>query len=214
MNFGFRYHLASLMAVFFSLILGILIGGALFPDHVLVEEQASLITELEERLKDVQSSLVALQTEKDFSSLAWSKLRDSISRNRLTARTVVLVDSEPKGDSPLVSTLRLAGAEVKEVTLDKIEDVLADEDMSFVFWLSERELSPELQGIVQKLAGTGAHLCFVWGGEVEPSLNSLPASLQVDGVDTALGEVALLLGLINRDHGHYGVQKNAQGLFP
>ena len=60
MNFGFRYHVASLVAVFFSLILGILIGGALFPDHILVDEQATLISELEERFREVHANLAQM----------------------------------------------------------------------------------------------------------------------------------------------------------
>ena len=91
MNMGFRYHVASLLAVFFSLILGILIGGALFPDHALVEEQALLIAELEERFRETNAKLGALQAELDFSVQAWSQLRDSIARDRLSDRAVVLV---------------------------------------------------------------------------------------------------------------------------
>ena len=48
-NLGFRYHLASLLAVLFSLVLGILIGGAVFQDSALVEEQGLLIADMEER---------------------------------------------------------------------------------------------------------------------------------------------------------------------
>lgn len=96
MNLGFRYHVASLLAVFFSLILGILIGGAVFPDHSLVEEQALLISELEERFRENRAQLAALQAELDLSSRAWLELKESISRGRLTGRPVVVVGEGKK----------------------------------------------------------------------------------------------------------------------
>ena len=77
MNFGFRYHVASLVAVFFSLILGILIGGALYPDHVLVDEQATVITELEERFREAQASLAQVKGELDEANSAWVQLLEA-----------------------------------------------------------------------------------------------------------------------------------------
>ena len=49
---GLRYHVASLLAVVFSLILGILIGGAVFPDHTLVDEQALHINAMDARFRE------------------------------------------------------------------------------------------------------------------------------------------------------------------
>ena len=79
MNPGFRYHVASLLAVFFSLVLGMLIGGAVFSDHSLVEEQALLISELEERFRENNAKLAVLQAELDFSTQAWLQLREALS---------------------------------------------------------------------------------------------------------------------------------------
>ena len=61
MHPGFRYHLASLMAVFLSLVLGILIGGVLYQDSGLVEEQGLIIAEMEARFGDLRADLVFLQ---------------------------------------------------------------------------------------------------------------------------------------------------------
>jgi hypothetical protein len=36
----------------------------------------------------------------------------------------------------------------------------------------------------------------------------------VDSIDTSVGEIAFLLGLASNAQGHYGLHKDAQGLFP
>ena len=54
MHIGFRYHVASLVAVFFSLVLGMLIGSALFQNDGLVQEQGHIIADLENRFKALE----------------------------------------------------------------------------------------------------------------------------------------------------------------
>lgn len=133
MNFGFRYHLASLMAVFFSLILGILIGGALFPDNALVEEQGVLITELEERFREFHAREQVLQAELEYSNKAWSELRDVMVPQRLQARTVVLIEqAEQEGTSMLEQVLHLAGAEVKTLKGEDLAQVIPTDDLVFI----------------------------------------------------------------------------------
>ena len=133
MNLGFRYHVASLLAVFFSLILGILIGGAVFPDHSLVEEQALLISELEERFRENRAQLAALQAELDLSSRAWLELKESISRGRLTGRPVVVVG---EGKSSLASVLEQAGAQVEMVGLERLGQMDFHEGLTVIFPLT------------------------------------------------------------------------------
>lgn len=211
MNMGFRYHVASLLAVFFSLILGILIGGALFPDHALVEEQALLIAELEERFRETNAKLGALQAELDFSVQAWSQLRDSIARDCLSDRAVVLVGA---GGSPLEAFLEQAGAQLEHIDWDGLAQIAPEKGLTIVFPLGTERLSSEQLGLVQNLAAVGANLSFVWETGLEPVLMELPPSLQVDSIDTSVGEIAFLLGLASNAQGHYGLHKDAQGLFP
>lgn len=214
MNFGFRYHLASLMAVFFSLILGILIGGALFPDHALVDEQAQLISDLEEHIKAIQANLTALESEAEFSLEAWTQLRDHLSKDKLLAQTIVLVDTVQNEDPSLVNALRRAGAEVKEVCWEDLLDIDFNDEMSAVVRLSNNELSADSLELVHHLVQVGVPLSFVWDSNDQPSLSQLPPSLQVDNIDTLVGEIAFILGLSTGNSGHYGLHKKAKGLFP
>ncbi|HBN95778.1 MAG TPA: hypothetical protein DDZ66_05720 [Firmicutes bacterium] len=214
MNFGFRYHVASLVAVFFSLILGILIGGALFPDHILVDEQATLISELEERFREVHANLAQVQGELDVSNQAWGQVLDTISKDMLEARTVVFVDVDKTRVAPLAQLLKFAGAEVQEVGAAYLSEVTSREDVVFVFPLVEDTLSEEMFMVLGELATASASLAFIWDMKSKPALSDLPPSLMVDSIDTPMGQLAFIIGLARGSQGHYGRQKDAQGLFP
>lgn len=211
MHPGFRYHVASLIAVFFSLVLGMLIGGAVFSDHTLVEEQALLIAELEERFHESSARLAALQAELDFSAEAWLKLKESIARDRLAGRTVLLVGD---GDVFLSSLLQRAGAQVEVARLEDLGQLAFPAGLSVVFPLSSEVLSSAEREAIAALSSAGARLSFVWAKDLKPPLAELPPSLQVDSIDTSVGEIAFLLALSAGVQGRYGLQPGAEGLFP
>lgn len=214
MNFGFRYHVASLVAVFFSLILGILIGGALFPDHILVDEQAVIITELEERFRQTQASLVSAQDELKLADLAWEQLLDTMSPDMLATKTAIVVDVENELIAPLHTILEWAGAEVLEVKEPHLDEIQPAPDSFVVIPLTSDPILPEVKAVMDELASKGIHLAFVWNRISEPAIGELPQSLKVDSIDTSLGKLAFLLGIARGSQGHYGWQKGAQGLFP
>lgn len=214
MNFGFRYHVASLVAVFFSLVLGILIGGALYPDHALVDEQATFITELEERFRDAQASLAQVQVELDAANEAWVQVLDAVSRDMLETRTVVFVDMEKTKVAPLVQLLKSAGAHVQEANSSDLPDLTSAGDTVFVFPLADNALSRETVKVIDGLMKASATLAFVWDIQSKPSLDDLPLSLMVDSIDTPMGQLAFIMGLARGSQGHYGRQRDAQGLFP
>lgn len=225
MNFGFRYHVASLTAVFFSLILGILIGGALFPDHILVDEQATLLAELEERFKASQTNLMEVQGELSATNLAWDTLLNSISLEMLEKKTVILIDMEASISASLRTALQSAGAEVHELPLASLEEVSWEaeslinngppaRDIIFVFGMFDNISSPEKSGTMHELSKAGASLAFIWDKNSQPSSENLPGGLMVDSIDTSMGQLAFILGLARGSQGHYGRQKGAQGLFP
>lgn len=173
MSPGFRYHVASLLAVFFSLVLGMLIGGAVFSDHSLVEEQALLISELEERFRENNAKLAVLQAELDFSTQAWLQLRESIVRDRLAGRAVILVG---EGAASLLPTLQQAGAQVETVALDSLGTMAFHEGMTVVFPLRSETLSSAEREMIDILSAAGTCLSFVWEQDLEPALGSFPQS--------------------------------------
>ncbi|HHT91405.1 MAG: copper transporter [Bacillota bacterium] len=214
MNFGFRYHVASLMAVFFSLILGILIGGALSVDHSIVDEQASLIAELEERFQELHASFALVQGELDRSNLAWSQLLDVISQDSLGQHTIVFVHDHEEDPASLHTLLLAAGADVKSIRPEHLDEITPNSDHVFVFPLAQGELPPAVAEAIDTLALAGANLSFIWGKQGGPDRSVLPPSLQVDNIDTAGGKAAFILGLATGSQGYFGSQGEAQRLLP
>lgn len=224
MSFGFRYHVASLVAVLFSLILGILIGGALFTDHVLVDEQATLLSELEERFRVSQANLLESQGKLSEANLAWDQLLHSISSELLANKTIVFVDMKVGTLASLQATLQSAGAEVHELPFASFAAVSWEaeslvnnapaRDIVFVFGTLDDPPSPEKYEILRELSTAGASLAFVWDSNSQPALTDLPVALMVDSIDTSMGQLAFILGIARESKGHYGRQKGALGLFP
>lgn len=211
MNLGFRYHLASLMAIFFSLIFGILIGGAILPDNALVEEQGLLIAQLEERFNESQMNVRSLTTELEFSLGAWQELRDQLVVDRLESKSVILANSgDTRQLESLTDLLTIAGAQVQIMEFTDLTSYNFGTDQFVIVPWTEAEINPDFT----ELALAGANLTFIFAGENQKVPQDLPPSLCVDHLDFVIGEMALILGLAHGYQGHYGRQEGALGLLP
>ncbi|NLJ80280.1 MAG: copper transporter [Firmicutes bacterium] len=215
MHLGFRYHLASLMAVFLSLVLGILIGGALFQDSVLVEEQGLIISEMEGRFQNLQSNLTILEEQLDFSEKSWHEIRDLLIEGSLEGKSIHLVDlGAQRGLGPVEKVLKAAGASPLRLKAGDLESLSVSDGLFLLVQLNDDEIPPKVLLDLERLVSQGTHLTFVWGSGQQPALARLPSSLQIDCVETVWGEIALIRGLIGESIGHYGLWRNALGLFP
>lgn len=215
-NFGFRYHLASLMAVFFSLVLGILIGGALYQDSALVEEQGLLIADMEMRFIAAQDNLNRLQTKLNQAESAWLELRDAVLPGRLASKTVVIVadlDRNRQELTRLETLFRFAGAQPKRIKSNELGSYNPQEGESLIFCLVSGQGSYPTKELKQ-LEEKGASLVFVKGMGDLALPADLPRGLRVDGIDTVLGEIALVLGLSSGSEGNFGLREMAKVLFP
>ncbi|HQD39848.1 MAG: copper transporter [Firmicutes bacterium] len=127
MIIDFRYHIASLAAVFLALGLGILIGSSLLSDEKLYEQQGKLVDRLEADLaslrqdkrnleEEIVSLELALKREEQFGQAALPLL----TRNKLTGQRLAIVQLTQTTVSSEVSALKnclqQAGAEVISTT--------------------------------------------------------------------------------------------------
>ncbi len=114
MSPDFRYHVASLAAVFVALGIGILVGTA-FVGAPIVERQTRLIRGLEGRVGDVRRET----DERERVEQALLGVAPVLLGNRLTGRRVLVIDTETMGQTAdqVSESLREAGAEVVRLRL-------------------------------------------------------------------------------------------------
>lgn len=119
-----RYHLASLVAVFLALGLGILIGGTMLKPDALVESQQQIAGKLAKQLEQLRRDKEAMQAQVDHLQLS-SDLQSDFARQilpflvkgRLEGCRVAVIETNGLGfPEDLINTLQTAGARVQSVT--------------------------------------------------------------------------------------------------
>ncbi|MGE5389745.1 MAG: copper transporter, partial [Deltaproteobacteria bacterium] len=120
-----RYHIASIVAVFLALGLGILIGSTIVGDDLLVDQQKKVIDRLELQFEELRTREAELTTDSEYKSNIINKyenysqaVQPLLIQGHLKDYKVALVvcgDSDvPAG---LQNTLSMAGAQVVSKTV-------------------------------------------------------------------------------------------------
>lgn len=214
MHISLRYHVASIIGILCSLVLGILIGAALFQDDRLVREQGLIIAELEEQFAQMKTALAELAERERVVNESWEKVKGTLVQGLLMGETVVLVNGPQKVNwTPFKGLLQAAGAHCLEVEWQELSQRLTGGDSLLVMWLGDELAGAALLGSLRELQARGAHITFLQGIKEKYSQPQIPA-LYIDMADTFLGELALVLGLAGRASGHYGIKAGAQGIIP
>ncbi len=233
MHIGFRYHIASLIAVFFSLFLGILVGSILFQDDFLVQEQNNIIGELEQRFtqlengaKEIQASLKQAQAKEQFLMAGWDQIRHFLIHDQLKKSQVVIISDQKETVSlkRLTTLVEAAGGSIagsyfgsEQLTQieTQVEAMKRDELSNVVVVWVEDSVSDIIQKQLDTFASLGWQICILQPYGASTSLASLATNaLVIDIGDTFLGEVALVWGLAQGLIGEYGQSKSATSLIP
>lgn len=158
-----RYHIASLVAVFLALGLGILIGTAALGERVLVRQQSQLIERLESDVnrltnerREVQKELSAEQERARQAERFGRTVLPFLVADRLYGKRVAVLRLNPAtaetrpGDEELLATLKRAGAEVTRV-LAFLQDpaTLAPEQRAGVAKILG--IAPEAEGLPREM---------------------------------------------------------------
>lgn len=228
MHIGFRYHVASLVAVFFSLVLGMLIGSTLFQDDRLVEEQGHIIADLENRFRATEARTQLLQDNLDMANQrlevtykGWNRILPTLARDLLTGRSFVfLTTADDRSYERYRELVEIAGGVVRsEVTVEESltalpEQTSMDDNPIVVVWV-EDSVNPELQEFLATLKDNNVFVSYLQPLTSEYTLESLgEQSLVIDMADTPIGEVAFLAGVARELTGNYGVKRGASSLLP
>lgn len=143
--YNLRYHLASLVAVFLALALGLILGGLVVGQGALDAQQRAIVSGLQrdfKRLNDDNQSLSAeINVERDFSE----QMTNEWVRDRLIGRNVVVLTSGDKNEglASAVAAIESAGGKAAVVTLDKSGMGLSD---------------PKIVAAARSVVGTPANL--------------------------------------------------------
>ncbi len=124
MNFDFRYHVVTLVAVFMALGIGIVIGSALLGNDALVQQQREMTDRLEQQLEEmrqenkaVQAKIHDLEAEQTIQKQFEKQILPALITDKLAGVSVAIIETNNYGvREELLNTLEISGAEVVSIT--------------------------------------------------------------------------------------------------
>lgn len=121
--FDMRYHIASLVAVFLALAIGILLGTVIVDKGVLVDQQQALVKKIEANFDELRTENRILKDEVGEHQKFETQIVPLTVRDRLNAANVAVIVTGSAAGEPvnnLVNDIRKAGATAFSITL--VED--------------------------------------------------------------------------------------------
>ncbi|MBE0447529.1 MAG: copper transporter [Actinobacteria bacterium] len=118
--FDMRYHIASLVAVFFALAIGILLGTVIVDKGVLVGQQQALVKRIEMSFKDIRAENRLLKEEVDAQRKFANSIIPLSIKDRLIGQNIAIISTtKVKSDNiiDLSDGLRKAGAVVSAIKI-------------------------------------------------------------------------------------------------
>jgi len=174
-----RYHIATLVAVFLALGLGILIGSGLVNNDVISEQQAKITDQLKQEFEDLRGQKVELTAQNNYLNQTL-KLHDEFNRelmpalikNRLTGEQVaVVVTGGEEIPAGLFNTLSLAGIRVASTSVflpnASLDDPTIRTKLAEAFNLPADSSPEEMQSL---MARTVARIISTNGADKEIAL--------------------------------------------
>jgi len=133
-----KYHIASLVAVFLALGIGILVGSAVLGENVndvIMKQQKQMVDDLNRNFDKIRKDNIvakeeisAYKTALNISKQFEKQLLPSLVVNKLAGKKLAIVETSNYGfNNDWINTLKLAGAEVLSITTILDEISLADQ---------------------------------------------------------------------------------------
>lgn len=167
MIINLRYHIASLVAVFLALGIGILIGSTLPGTDALIEQQKQLSDRLEAQLEllqkrneAVQVRASSLEMDNNIQKQFEKQVMPVLISGRLQGHNVAIIETNGYGfPDDLVETLGAAGAKVTSITtvLDGLEASDKEKLLAELKWqdMKNEPLTPRLANEIVKSVAEG-----------------------------------------------------------
>jgi hypothetical protein len=158
-----RYHIASLVAVFIALAIGILLGTVIVDKGILVQQQQALVKRIETNFNSLREENKTLKTELDLEKRLTSGVYPLSVKGRLEGQNLAIIVTTKKQDvtlSEIADGLGTAGANVNIIRL-KEDYELTGEVMQELAPYFEVDLGDEksrelvLKKMANELVGVG-----------------------------------------------------------
>ena len=109
--YNLRYHIASLVAVFLALALGLVLGGLVVQQGSFSKQQKALVGSLQRDFKKLKSENTRLKAEIRVQSGFSEQMTSAWAKDRLAGHSVVILTSgaEKEGGAAAVEAVKAAG---------------------------------------------------------------------------------------------------------
>lgn len=219
-----KYHIASLVAVFLALGLGIVVGATVFRDDTVVRRQEVMIRRLEQQFnalkverENLQAKVAVLEQESSGHAEFTSAVKRFLIENQLLNRHIAFVSCAPLGAAEKQKARKLleeAGASITgfwQVSSDWLDKQWPHRDrarelVSTLGWSDESLTTAVALGLAQQIAATpdlasemeelGIANVSELSGEGADTVLLLTISDGVSGIHTVLVDAFLALDLL------------------
>ncbi len=129
--YNLRYHIASLVAVFLALAMGLLLGTIVVERGVLSDQQTTLVAGLQKDFDQIRQESAALKATNDTLGAFTAEAAPRITDGALTGSTVLVIASPDSGDTVtnVTSAVRVAGGRAAVATFSTAGLSLDDADV-------------------------------------------------------------------------------------
>lgn len=117
--YNLRYHLASLVAVFLALALGLVLGGLVVGQGTMDAQQRAIVSGLQRDFGRLNDDNQRLSAEIDLQHSFSSQMTDAWVKGRLAGMTIVILTSGEKSEGlqPAITSVEKAGGTAAVVTI-------------------------------------------------------------------------------------------------
>jgi hypothetical protein len=119
--YNLRYHIASLVAVFLALAIGLVLGGLVVRQGVFDQQQRALVSSLRSEFNRIKKQNTSLKSSLALENAYAAQMTDAWTAGRLDGRTVVIVTSGASGEGAdaAAKAVKSAGGTAAIATLAK-----------------------------------------------------------------------------------------------
>lgn len=108
--YNLRYHIASLVAVFLALSLGLVLGGLVVRQGVFDQQQRALVSSLQSEFNNLKKQNSSLKSSLALEDAYAAQMTDAWTAGRLDGQTVVVVTSGATGEGADAAAKAIKGA--------------------------------------------------------------------------------------------------------